>query len=187
MSIAVFNSFSRSANDVATGTYGWSYITDEQSYEWPDWGGGVSTSYYYSETAAKGLVITNQTNRNYTLLESTPAVRWNFGGGGDIEEVIKIETDVINPHPTIKIEGANNTVTTITTLVSDWYRTPSTNIYTRTKNSPAEVWPSFTGEDFATWTNSSSPVNSGNYTDTTTARAVDADAGAAITVTLSNP
>ena len=180
MSIAVFNSFSRSADDVATGTYGWQYTTERNSHDW-----GGKTSYHYNETAEKYLAITNQTNKNYTLLYSTPSAAWN--GYGAMAEVIKIETDVINPHPTIKIEGANNTVTTITTLVSDWYRTPSTNIYTRTKNSVFEVWPSFTGEDFDTWFSSSANAGPGNYTDTTTARAVDADAGAAITVTLSNP
>tara|TARA_B110000495_G_C22969042_1_gene568598 strand:- start:345 stop:887 length:543 start_codon:yes stop_codon:yes gene_type:complete len=180
MSIAVFNSFSQPSVDVVTGTYSWGYITKKESYTYPD----NSVDYFYTDEGMRILAITNQPNKTYTLRQLT--AEWK-GGVYSLEEIIEIETDVINPHPTIKIEGANNTVTTITTLASDWYRTPSTNIYRRTKNLTFDVWTSFTGEDFFTWQGSSSSVDSGNWTDTTTARAVDADAGAAITVTLSNP
>jgi len=117
MSIAVFNSFSKGAADVVTGTYYWHYYYQANTQQ---------EDYGYGE-AARGIAYITQPNvRKYKLLTFTAGQSgFEYYGGSSgypyfVTASILIETDVLAPHPTIKIEGANNTVTTITTSPSDW-------------------------------------------------------------------
>ena len=178
MSIAVFNSFSGTKEDVVTGTYSWGY---SYSSNYDDWFGT-----WYDEIATKTLTVSTQTSRTYTLIgiSTTYYSHLYDQASGEIE----IQTDVVNPNPTIKIEGANSTETIITSDASSWTYDASTNSYkleinTGNASNPdllwTEAWKSFTGETYPQWKASGDGGSA--------ARTNDADDGATITVTLSKP
>jgi hypothetical protein len=178
MSIAVFNSFSQASEDVATGAYSWVY---SYGSNYDDWFGT-----WYDEVATKTLTASTQTSRTYTLMGISVAYYNSLYQ--QASGIIQIQTDIVNPHPTIKIEGANSTETIITSDASSWTYDASTNSYklelnTGNASNPdllwTDVWKSFTGE---TWTQWQASGGGGSV-----ARASDADDGATITVTLSKP
>jgi len=177
MSIAVFNSFSKGADDVATGTYDWvyTYVANTQA---EDYGYGVATRSIAN--------ITQPNVRKYKLL-SIAAGHQGFENNASsgypyfVNAFIAIETDVLERHPTIKIEGANNTVTTITTSPSDWTYVSFGGLFSYWKyefsysndatGNPddgfRDIFASFTGETWTQWKSSGGP--------TSTARALDDD------------